>query len=257
MSGAGGVVALVMLEWTTGWLATAAWTQSWGAIRRGHFRIMAWVAVILATLTMLALRTVADDAATSLAVALVAATVLYLGVQYSRTDLPGVIVGAVAAAIGVVACIALASDVDAWSGVLVVAHLVAGAALLGSVTNGMMLGHWYLNQPGLQSWALARLTSLALVATATAAVVGLLDTRLLIDASTSGAVLGLPGFGESFGAIFFGIWVAFIAFTGAVVWGARRCVQIRSIQSATGLYYVALLTAGIAEFLVRYLMVNA
>jgi hypothetical protein len=48
-----------------------------------------------------------------------------------------------------------------------------------------------------------------------------------------------------------------MALTAAVVWMARRCVRIRSIQSATGLYYVALLTAGVAEFLVRYLMVNA
>jgi hypothetical protein len=38
---------------------------------------------------------------------------------------------------------------------------------------------------------------------------------------------------------------------------ARRCIQIRSIQSATGLYYVAILTAGVAEFVLRYLMVNA
>ncbi|MEA2477501.1 MAG: hypothetical protein QOC87_1700, partial [Actinomycetota bacterium] len=42
-----------------------------------------------------------------------------------------------------------------------------------------------------------------------------------------------------------------------VVWAARRCVNIKSIQSATGLYYVAILTAGVAEFLVRYLMLNA
>jgi hypothetical protein len=46
-------------------------------------------------------------------------------------------------------------------------------------------------------------------------------------------------------------------FTGAVVWMARRCIQIRSIQSATGLYYVAILTAGVAEFVLRYLMLNA
>jgi hypothetical protein len=56
---------------------------------------------------------------------------------------------------------------------------------------------------------------------------------------------------------FFIVWLVLLGFTGAVVWGARRCVKIRSIQSATGLYYVALLTAGVSEFLVRYLMVNA
>jgi high-affinity Fe2+/Pb2+ permease len=79
----------------------------------------------------------------------------------------------------------------------------------------------------------------------------------LSDATTEGAVLGLPGFGESFGWIFYGVWVTLLVFTGVAVWGARRCITIRSIQSATGLYYVALLTAGVSEFLVRYLMVSS
>jgi hypothetical protein len=79
----------------------------------------------------------------------------------------------------------------------------------------------------------------------------------LAGASTEGAVLGLPGFGESFGAIFFAVWLSLVGFTGVVVWMARRCVALRSIQSATGLYYVALLTAASSEFLVRYLMVNS
>jgi hypothetical protein len=120
----------------------------------------------------------------------------------------------------------------------------------------MMLGHWYLNQPGLKPEALARLTRLALVAGIATGVLGLVAVGRLSDATTEGAVLGLPGFGESFGLIFYGVWLTLLAFTGLAVWGARRCIKIRSIQSATGLYYVALLTAGVSEFLVRYLMVN-
>ena len=247
-----------MLEWTTGWLAVSAWTQSWGAVRRGHFKIMGWVAVILAALALMSTREVlAGTEAPALAIALLIASVLYLLVQYSRTDVPGVVVGFAAAAIGVAVLIVAARELDSWEMVGAAVHLVAGAALLGSVMNGMMLGHWYLNQPGLQPWALGRLTKLALIATGAVAVSGAVSANILIDASTSGAVLGLPGFGESFGGVFFAIWGAFVLFTGAVVWGVRRCVQIRSIQSATGLYYVALLTAGVAEFLVRYLMVNA
>jgi hypothetical protein len=79
----------------------------------------------------------------------------------------------------------------------------------------------------------------------------------LASASTEGAVLGLPGFGESFSLVFFLAWLAVAGLTATVVWMARRCVRIKSIQSATGLFYVALLTAGVSEFLVRYLMVNA
>jgi hypothetical protein len=183
--------------------------------------------------------------------------VLYLLAQYVRTDLPGVVVGAAAGIAGVAALVATGDLVEGWPQYLAALELVAGAALLGAVTNGMLLGHWYLNQPGLKPSALARLTALALAATLATGILGLVGAGRLVDASTEGAALGLGGSGESFGIAFFLIWLALLAFTGVVVWMARRCIKIRSIQSATGLYYVALLTAGVSEFLVRYLMVNA
>lgn len=142
----------------------------------------------------------------------------------------------------------------AWSAAL---GLIAGLVLLGGVTNGMLLGHWYLNQPGLKPWALGRLTDATLAGIGVAMILGLVFAGKLATASTEGAVLGLPGFGESFSMVFFLAWLAIAGLTGAVVWMARRCVKIKSIQSATGLFYVALLTAGVSEFLVRYLMVNA
>jgi hypothetical protein len=262
MTGAGAVVALVMLEWTTGMLAGAAWTQSWNVVRRGHFRILGWSTLVIAILALVANRSAVeqiDDPGIQpeLVVALAVGAVLYLVVQYSRTDVPGTVVGGVAAALGVAALVVTGTLIQEWPAVLAALQLIAGAALLGAVTNGMLLGHWYLNQPGLKPEALARLTQLALGAVIASGVLGLIAVAKLTSASTKGAVLGIPGFGESFGAAFFVIWLVLLAFTGAVVWGARRCVKIKSIQSATGLYYVALLTAGVSEFLVRYLMVNA
>lgn len=256
------MTALVLLEWTAGWVGAAAWSQSWSVITRGHFRISAWGALLLGILAAVAARAALTGAEKTsavgvLAVALVAAVVLYLLVQYSRTDLPGVVVGAGAALVGAAVLGAAATLISGWPSSFAALQLLAGAVLLGAVTNGMMLGHWYLNQPGLKPWALARLTALALGAVGAPLVVGLAGVTKLAAASTSGAALGIPGFGEAFGAFFYAIWVALIAFTGAVVWMARRCIKIRSIQSATGLYYVAILTAGVAEFLIRYLMVNS
>jgi hypothetical protein len=258
MTGGGSVVALVLMEWGTGWIAAAAWSQSWAEIKRGHFRITAWITLVLAVAAAVALRgastsTITDD----LALAFALAAFFYLLVQYVRSDIVGVIVGGVASSLGIAALIAAANMIAGWPQLLAVLELIAGAALLGGVTNGMMLGHWYLNQPGLRPWALARLTDLSGGATVAAGLAGLATVRLLAGASTTGAALGLPSFGGSFALGFFIVWVVLIVFTGAVVLGARRCIQIRSIQSATGLYYVALLTAGVAEFLVRYLMVNA
>lgn len=260
MSGAAGVVALIMLEWTVGLVGAAAWTQSWGVVRRGHFRITAYTGVALAALALLAMRAGDDPVRGATAAWIVATAVgvgLYLVVQWSNTDVPAIVAGAAATIAGLAALGAAATLLEDWPAALAAVEIVAGAALLGAVTNGMLLGHWYLNQPGLKPWALARLTTLSLVATAATAVLGLGAVAKLSGAETDGAVLGIPGFGESFGTAFFVVWLVLVGFTGAVVWAARRCVAIKSIQSATGLYYVALLTAGVSEFLVRYLMVSA
>lgn len=251
-----------MIEWATGWIAISGWSQSWDVIRRGHFRITAWAVLFTAALAYLSNRSGVAEADNpgvqkAIVIALLVLCALYLAVQYSRTDLPGVVVGSAAAVAGVAALVASAFLLTRWNSLLATAHLVSGAVLLGAVTSGMMLGHWYLNQPGLKPWALARITTVALWATVVSGVLGLATVSKLASAETEGAVLGIPGFGDSFGGPFFVIWIAIVVFTGVVVLAARRCVKIRSIQSATGLYYVALLTAGVAEFLVRYLTVNA
>jgi hypothetical protein len=262
VNGAETVLALVLLEWTVGWVGVAAWTQSWKVIRRGHFRITGYIVAALGVLTVLAARGAGfgfsseADSQKGALIVLAALCFGYLAMQFVTSDLPATIAGGAAAAIGAVALVLTGGLIAGWPSAFAALELLAGSALLGSVTNGMMLGHWYLNQPGLKPEALARLTRLALVAGIATGVLGLVAVGRLSDATTEGAVLGLPGFGESFGLIFYGVWLTLLAFTGLAVWGARRCIKIRSIQSATGLYYVALLTAGVSEFLVRYLMVN-
>jgi hypothetical protein len=259
MSGAAAVVSLVLLEWTVGWVGAAAWTQSWSVVRRGHFRIIGYCTLGLAGLSLFSLRGAAPDGDPALvwAVALVFGAGIYLIVQFARTDSIGAVVGVGASGIGIVALAMASRLVPAWPVTLATLELIGGAVLLGAVTNGMLLGHWYLNQPGLKPWALNRLTTLTLASVVASGVLGLVAAGRLSGASTEGAVLGLRGFGESFGVIFFGVWLILLVFTGVVVWMARRCIAIRSIQSATGLYYVAILTGGVSEFLVRYLMVNA
>jgi hypothetical protein len=260
VSGAGVVAALVLLECTVGAVAAAAWTQSWAIVRRGHFRIVAWSALLAAALATAAGATSFPPGAGSaraLLFATAAAAVAYLVVQYARTDVPGAVTGSAGGLVGSGALVAAAALVAGWPQWLAALELLAGAALVGAVLNAMLLGHWYLNQPGLRPWALGRLSTLSLAASVAAALVGLAGAGRLARASTEGAVLGLPGFGRSFGGVFFAAWLALVGFTAIVVWMARRCVRMRSIQSATGLFYVALLTAATSEFLVRYLMVNA
>ena len=258
MSGAEAVLALVLVEWTGGLLGAAGWSQSWSVVRRGHFKIIAWTAIALALGAYFSFGSSTSEGSftTPALVALIGCSVLYLAAQYVRTEMVGAVVGVAG---GVAAAVALvgASTLLPWTPWLAALGLIAGMLLLGGVTNGMLLGHWYLNQPGLKPWALGRLTDATLIGIVVAVVLGLVSADKLSNASTEGAVMGLPGFGESFSLVFFMAWLAIAALTAAVVWMARRCVRIKSIQSATGLYYVALLTAGVSEFLVRYLMVNA
>jgi hypothetical protein len=247
-------VALVLLEWSAGLLVAAAWTQSWSIVRRGHFRVVAWTGLLLAVPAGLALQAAGE--AGPLLAAFVAVAVVYVVSQYLRAELAGVAVGYAGGALGLATLALLATLVPSWPWLQASAGLISGALLLGAVTNGMLLGHWYLNQPGLKTWALARLTTLSLVAVAASVLSGLAGGGLLTGASTEGAAFSWPGSG-SLSTAFFVIWVSLVTFTGAVVWMAKRCVEIRSIQSATGLYYVAILTAGVSEFLVRYLMLSA
>ncbi|HEX2241519.1 MAG TPA: hypothetical protein VHJ82_10330, partial [Actinomycetota bacterium] len=251
MNSAGAVVALVLLEWTAGWAAGAAWVQSWGVVRRGHFRITAWLVAVLAVLTLVAFRDLsARPLGPQVFFVLAVAGLAYLAAQYVRSERPAIGAGGVLAALGFFALGMGARAVDGWPPLAAALQLIAGAVLLGAVTNGMMLGHWYLNQPGLQPWALERLTTLSLAGIGLSIVAGVVGAGRLLAADTSGAVLGLPGFGEDFGTVFFVVWIALVGLTGAVLWAARRCVKLRSIQSATGLLYVALVSAGASDFLV-------
>ncbi len=259
MNGAGAVTAIVLLEATAGLTAGAAWTQSWTIVRRGHFRIVGWLAVALGVLAVLTARDAlaGESVAWALVIATSAGAALYLLAQYARSEVPAVVVGGAAGVAGIAALVCLALLVEEWPAALAAAALVTGMLMLGAVINGMLLGHWYLNQPGLKPWALARLTTFAVAAVVAAVVLGVVGAGLLAGAQTPGATLGLSGPGESFGTAFFFVWLGLALLTGGVCLGARRCVAIRSIQSATGLLYVALLTAAVAEFLVRYLMLNA
>ena len=259
MSGAEAVLALVLIEWAGGLLGAAGWSQSWSVVRRGHFKIVAWTAVAFAVGAYFSFAAAtSDESFTGPAlIALIVCSGLYLAAQYVRSDVVGAVVGLLGAAVACVALVGGATLLSEWAAWSAALGLIAGLVLLGGVTNGMLLGHWYLNQPGLKPWALGRLTDATLAGIVVAVALGLVSAGKLANASTEGAVLGLPGFGESFSMVFFLAWLAIAGLTAAVVWMARRCVKIKSIQSATGLFYVALLTAGVSEFLVRYLMVNA
>jgi len=143
----------------------------------------------------------------------------------------------VAPAIGVVGLVAAGIDAGspAWLSVL---RLLVGAAFLGSVTDAMLLGHWYLVQPGLARGPLLQLVRW------TGWLWPLEVAVLLIP---TGMVSVLNGsIDDDYGGILGWMWATCAVTTIGLVMVTRAALKERqysAVMAATGLLYLAILTA--------------
>jgi hypothetical protein len=147
----------------------------------------------------------------------------------------------VPAALGVVGLVAAALDAAPDVGadtVVSVLRVVVGALFLGAVTDAMLLGHWYLVQPGLPRRLLNEIvTALGWVWPAEIVVL-LLPTGML--SVWSGAVD--DGWNGTLGWF----WGACAITTIVLVFVTRAALRERqysAVMAATGLLYLAILTA--------------
>ena len=117
------------------------------------------------------------------------------------------------------------------------ARIVVGAAFLGVVTDSMLLGHWYLVQPGLRREPLRELVkhlgALWLVE------VGLLLLPTGMIAVLSGTIN--DGYGGLLGWFWAACAVTTVALAAAAM-AALRERQYAAVMAATGLLYLAILT---------------
>ena len=109
--------------------------------------------------------------------------------------------------------------------------VITGALFLGGVTAEMTLGHWYLVDPTLPRWALFRLAAVGVIG-----LVADVAAMVMDDALTWGA--GDQLFGWAFVAT-----AVMTAILMAGVWGALREPSYTGVMAATGLSYLAVLTA--------------
>ena len=143
------------------------------------------------------------------------------------------------------AALAAAVAVLAASPWAMAAALVSGL-VTGLTVHAMLLGHWYLNAPGMRVDALRRMIDLALAAWAAQvaiAVGGLLPWRPPADAATA-ALLSLR-------------WLAGLVGLPVLLVMARRTLEIPNTQSATGILYVACLAAILGELTAQLLAAAA
>ncbi|MGH2718923.1 MAG: hypothetical protein ACRDJU_10120, partial [Actinomycetota bacterium] len=128
-----------------------------------------------------------------------------------------------------------------------IALSVFGAFFLGAVTHAMLLGHWYLNQPRLPIEPLKGATRIMLASIAFVAAAGLATRGRLVTAV-------LPGVVSYSASSYWWAWVLLIVGTGVLAFMVRSTVWAKSTQSATGLLYIAMLTAIGAHFLLSLLV---
>jgi len=210
----------------------------------GFFRVNLLVILGLATAAAVVARGLPDGQAAWLPAAL-AAVVAWLGSvawlgEKTRAGrwACGIVAALLAAASFAVAAPAgdgtVVSRAAAWTG--------GGAGLVSGLVSGlavhaMLLGHWYLNAPGMRVDALRRMIDLALAAWAFQGVIslaGLVAGSGLPAGTTAAALLALR-------------WLAGLVGLPVLLVMARKTLEIPNTQSATGILYVACLAAILGE----------
>ncbi len=158
-----------------------------------------------------------------------------------RLDLIAPVIGLV----GVIAA-GLEAGGPAW---LAVARFVVGALFLGAVTDAMLLGHWYLVQPGLARGALLELVRWT----------GWLwvpEVALLLV--PTGMVSAINGtINDGYGGLLAWFWIACVVTTIGLIITTRLALKERAysaVMAATGLLYLAILTAFGIDLVARALL---
>jgi hypothetical protein len=130
------------------------------------------------------------------------------------------------------------------------ANVTSSGLVLGLTMAAMLLGHWYLNAPGMSLEPLKRLLSAATLAVSLQALLSGCDV-----ASTVAAELRSAGAPELTSAPNTQQWFIFLALRWsfgilgvlALLWMARRTLEIPNTQSATGILYVAVIGVFVGE----------
>ncbi len=135
------------------------------------------------------------------------------------------------------------------SDALAVARFVVGAAFMGAVTDAMLLGHWYLVQPGLARGPLLELVHWTGILWVPEVVLLLIPT---------GMVSVLDGtINDNYGGLLGWFWLACAITTAGLVVVTRLALKERyysAVMAATGLLYLAILTAFGTDLVARALL---
>jgi hypothetical protein len=162
------------------------------------------------------------------------------------------LIGAAVGLVGVIAAGAAATSGGFGPIALSIARVVAGAAFLGAISDAMLLGHWYLVQPGLPRRLLSELVRLLVV-------VWPIEVALLLV--PTGMVSVFTGrINDGWKGMLGWMWIACAVTTLGLCFVARAALKERqyaAVMAATGLLYLAILTAFGTDLVARAVLSGA
>jgi hypothetical protein len=265
--------ATVLLQWATGGLAFLWVTTRRREVGLGYGWLMRGIYALMAVASVAVGRFTHPDPARNVfavATALAAAAALAVSVarkragvagQRGRQERAGARVAAmtgiqrashrfdpdapefppaldlIAPALGTLGCLAAAGDAGGPF-VLAALRVLVGAAFLGAITDAMLLGHWYLVQPGLSRGPLIELVRWTAYLWPAEVAVLLLPTGMV--SVLNGAI------DDGWGGVLGWMWVVCALTTIGLCLVTRAALKERqyaAVMAATGLLYLAILTA--------------
>ena len=156
----------------------------------------------------------------------------------------------IAPAFGLVGLVAAAMAAGGPDG-LAIARTLVGAAFLGAVSDAMLLGHWYLVQPGLARGPVHELTRMVVY-------VWPLEVAALLWPTGMVSVLNGSiddGYGGMLGWFWVACAVATVVLAGVTI-AALRERYYSAVMAATGLLYLAILTAFGTDLVARAVLAS-
>lgn len=157
----------------------------------------------------------------------------------------------IAPAFGILGLIGAGLDAGspAWLQLL---RILVGAAFLGAVSDAMLLGHWYLVQPGMSRAPLLELVRWTGVLWLPETILFLVPTGMI--SSLNGTIE------DGYNGMLGWFWVACVVTTIGLVYVtllALREKQYAAVMAATGLLYLAILTAFGMDLVARAILTLA
>lgn len=245
MMGPRGAFAMASIQ-----LLAGSFAMMWAAslryrfIGRGYYRSTVWVLAPL----MWALALVLPENLKTLALVSAGLYLAYLLSVYSQRPLLEWITGGAASVVSVMLIAQGGWQMCDPACAFGLFHGLLGALVLGGVTHGMILGHWYLNQARMPIEPLKEQTWLIIGLLAVSAASGLVGRPRLLEGEVPAGLLAYTP------DAYWWTWLLILATTGVLMGMVRATVRDRSTQSATGLLYIATLTTLAGQFLLDLLV---